>query len=523
MKKGIRKDKIIACFFIAFLTFLQFLGCQSTPIPTTEMKGPLYVGEGGKNLRFTVLQPIGINLEKNEQWLLTYIQGTLTNDFKTYSAMTVLDRQNLDKILENQNLAASGYFSDDDFISIGNLTNAQYILVGNLKKIEYNNFVIDFSISDTATGEIKATFSPTMCSYDDLQNLTVVNKAAEELLVKMGIELTELGKTKLHNTGISNIGAEIALSKGIEAQKNGNIGQALSYYYNAVSFEPNLTEAKNRLSIISNNVSTGNIGVNARNAIAYRNAWKKVLDECDVFLTEHFPFDIIYDSKLIQLGGINYYDESVNLKMDIQVKPTELFNMIKDVLKGLNKTGKKDEWGFTTWPFNSNEKSIEYYMDLLNNPDKINQKSVSNQPIAGFEPVDKLNETAGGNAVSNIFFNLGSYNIISTSVIAYGKNMNVGIVLINDNGEIISTISANIFGQAGTLKQERRYYYSIAHSGMVSTISFKPTAKKFTVIFPGVDVNKITDNTIVKIISVNGRNSESVGMEGYIKITNGKL
>jgi hypothetical protein len=488
--------KIVEILMTFFLIAL-FLNCQSTSNSLKEEDGPLYIGDGGKKLRFTVLQPFGTNLAQNEEWLLTYIQGTLTNYFKTYSAMTVLDRQNLDKILENQNLAASGNFSNDDYISIGNLTNAQYILIGNLKKIEYNNFVADFAISDTTTGEIKAIFPPAMCSYADLQNLSVVNKAAEELLNKMGVVLTDFGRKKLYNTNISNIGAEIALSKGIEAQRSGNIGQALSYYYNAISFEPSLAEAKSRVSIVSNKVSTNNIGEIARNAIAYRNAWKKTLDECDTFFIDHFPFEIIYDSRISQLGDINYYGESVNLKMEILVKPTELFNLIKDVQKGLNKTGKKNEWGFGSWPFDF-EKTT-------------------------FETVDKPLSIYGGTAISNFFAEWGTYNILSTSVIPYGKNMSVNIALINDNGETISITSVNVFGQAGTLTNEYRYDYSMSGNGIVSTVSIKPVTKKFTVTFEGVNVNKITDNTIIKIISINGKDAEAVGMEGYIKITNSKL
>jgi hypothetical protein len=491
------RETLVSIFLIAF-----FLSCQSISDSVREEKGPFYTGDGGKNLRFTVLQPVGTNLSQNEQWLLTYIQGALTNYFKTYSAMTVLDRQNLDKILENQNFAASGYFSDDDYISIGNLTNAQYILIGNVKKIEHNNFVVDFSISAAETGEIKATFPPAMCSYADLQNLSTVNKATEELLIKMGVELTDLGRKRLYNTNISDIGAEIALSKGIEAQRNGNIGQALSYYYNAISFEPSLVEAKSRLSIVSNNVTTGNIGENARNAIAYRNAWKKTLDECDAFFVDHFPFEIIYDNKISQSSKINYYRESVDLKMEIYVKPTELFNLIQDVQKGLNRTEKRDEWGFETWPF---EKPV---MELLNQ--------------RAFEPVDRPDETTGtgSSPFSSLRSEWGSYSIVSTSVTPYGKKMIVNIALINDNGETISTTSANIFGQAGTLTQEHRYYFRVPQNAMVSTVSINPITKKFAITFEGVDVNKITDNTIIKIISINERDAETAGMEGYIKITN---
>jgi hypothetical protein len=515
-----KRSSILSLFLVLVMS-----GCASSSSHTQkEMpKGPYYEGNAGKNIHFAVLEPKGVNLSSNEHWLLPLAQGTLTSDFKIFSAMNVLDRQNLDKILENQQLGTSGNFSDEDYVRIGHLINAQYILVGTITKVPNNTYLVNFSISDSSTGEIKASFPPTSCTINQLQDTSILKNVSETLLEQMGVTLTVAGKSALHIRNTNSIGAETALAKGIIAQKGGNVGQSLSYYYNAVAFEPSLAEVRGRLSIVSNNVSTGNIGENARNLIAYRNAWKKTLDECDVFLEEHFPFEIIYDSKISQSSGINYYRESVDLKIEIQVKPTELFNMIQDVQRGLNKTGKKDEWGFGTWPFNQDKKLLEYYSDLLNNPDSINQKILLNQPASSFEPVDKPSGSAGGNALSNAKADFFSYSILSTSVIPYGKKMNVNMALINGEGETISTISANIFGQAGTLTQEQRYYYREVHNEIVSTISVKPIIKKFSLVFTGVDVNKITDNTTVKIISVNGKDAETTGQTGYIKITVGRF
>jgi hypothetical protein len=137
--------------------------------------------------------------------------------------------------------------------------------------------------------------------------------------------------------------------------------------------------------------------------------------------------------------------------------------------------------------------------------------------------VDKPSGSAGGNALSNAKADFLSYSILSTSVIPYGKKMDVNMALINDEGETISTISANIFGQAGTLTQEQRYYYREVYGGIVSNVSVKPINKKFSLVFTGVDVNKLKDNTTIKIISVNGKDAETAGQTGYIKITVGRF
>jgi hypothetical protein len=42
--------------------------------------------------------------------------------------MIILDRQNMEAVLAEQTLSASAAYFEDDYIRIGNLTNAQYIL-----------------------------------------------------------------------------------------------------------------------------------------------------------------------------------------------------------------------------------------------------------------------------------------------------------------------------------------------------------------------------------------------------------
>jgi TolB-like protein len=263
-------------FCVHFMIIGFVISCASSP-DMAPITGPYFDGDGGKNIRIAVLEPSGHDLSPNEEWLLTLVQGTLTNDLKKYSAMRVVDRQNLDKIIENQAKSASGDFSDENFISIGNLTNAQYILVGSIRKIPQNTFLVNLSISEASTGELKASYPPINCTFNELQGLSIIKNASEELLLQMGISLTDAGKRSLYRISETSISAETALSKGIHAQRNGTIGEALSYYYNAISFEPSLAEAKGRLSVISRDVSSGNIGESARNAIAYRNAWKDIL------------------------------------------------------------------------------------------------------------------------------------------------------------------------------------------------------------------------------------------------------
>jgi len=54
-----------------------------------------WTGNGGRGIRLTVLEPVGKGLSENEAWMPSLVQGSMTSDFNRYSAMTIIDRQNL--------------------------------------------------------------------------------------------------------------------------------------------------------------------------------------------------------------------------------------------------------------------------------------------------------------------------------------------------------------------------------------------------------------------------------------------
>ncbi|MDR1869179.1 MAG: leucine-rich repeat domain-containing protein [Treponema sp.] len=176
---------------------LLFLFCISSVL--FAQNNPFFEGAGGAGIRIAVLQPSGSGLSPQEQWLLRLVQSTLTGDFNKFSAMTVIDRQNLDKIMGVQNESLSGNYSEADYISIGNLTNARFILAGTITKTG-NGFMLELAVSDAQTGVRTASFTPKNCSLDELQSTSVVRQASEELLAQMGVKLTAIGKQTMQES-----------------------------------------------------------------------------------------------------------------------------------------------------------------------------------------------------------------------------------------------------------------------------------------------------------------------------------
>jgi hypothetical protein len=309
-----------------------------------------YAGNGGRGIRLAVLAPAGENLAREEASLPLYVQGMLTDKFKRFSGMTIIDRQFLSRVEDEQALSLSGDFSDQDYISIGNLTNAQYILTGSMRKTG-GRIEMQLALTDAETAERKASFTQSgeaLAFWGE----GIINQAAAALLERMGVTLTDAGKARLSSGDAGVAAVESALAKGIAAQNQGSTVEALSWFYQAAAADPASAEAENRLNTLSGQVvSSGGFGTAVRNDIQQRRAWLGMMKECAAFYQEHMPFDIVYDPVMRQVGNTDYVNSIADFSFSAALYPAEsVFKVLNDLLQGLENTGRREKWGFVGWP-----------------------------------------------------------------------------------------------------------------------------------------------------------------------------
>ncbi|MDR2211166.1 MAG: leucine-rich repeat domain-containing protein [Spirochaetaceae bacterium] len=321
-----------------FVSILLAALCAALPCAVFGQN--YWTGNGGAGLSIAVLVPEGKGLAANEAYLPTMVQGVLVGDFAKFSAMKVLDRQNLEKVIAE---GESGYYTDENnFVQLGTVANVQYVLNGALQKTG-SGFSLQLKITDAASGASKAAYTGNVPAAE-LENLTGVKKASAELLAQMGVTLTNAGTASLLGGTTSNVQAETALARGITAQRSGTVVEALSYYYEAAKFDPGLAEAASRSSVLSANITGSNIGQNVRNDIQARAAWVKVLEEAATFFKAHPPFELIYDPALTQ-GSVDYTAETVEMSFRVRLIGTTGLKIIYDLDQGLKKTGRSQNWG----------------------------------------------------------------------------------------------------------------------------------------------------------------------------------
>jgi TolB-like protein len=332
--------------------------------------GQYWTGSGGKGMSIAVLTPEGRGLSAGQNYLPTMVQGVFVGDFATYSAIQVLDRQALEKTLRE---TESGIYAEGgDVLKLGEITQTGYIMTGSITKTG-SGYAMQIQVADATRkggGATKASYSGN-CTIAELDNFSGIRRASMELLEQLGVKLTAAAKTKLSGAGAAEyVQAETALARGIVAQRSGTVVEALSYYYQAASFDPSLMEAAGRTQALSASVQNGNLGEAVRNDIQLRSEWIKVLDEARAYFKAHPPYQIIYDPRLAQ-GKIDYTRETVDINFDVYLHWTRAgYQVYSDLMTGLGKTGKAEAWGLTESPLSGLPDDFTFSAALVNEEGK---------------------------------------------------------------------------------------------------------------------------------------------------------
>jgi hypothetical protein len=404
------------------------------------------------------------------------VQGEFVSNFSGYSAISVLDRVNLDaQYIE----LGSAYYSDDEW-DLGHLPPTDYYMFGSITGTAAG-CVLQIQITKTADKMTAASYSG-MCTFAELDNLTGIRRASLELLEKMGVAVTARTKTELTGAAaVNHVNGQTALAQGITAQRNGTVVEALSYYYEAAKFDPDLAEAASRSSALSADITGGNIGQNVRNDIERRKAWLKIIEEANSYFADHPPFEIVYHPVLTQ-GKIDYSKETVDMSFWAELRPADGFRIAQNILDGLKNTEKIEEWGFEGWP--------------------VNTEAFNSTPASG-NPGHYYNR-------SNGYSGNGGWGV---------KRIIVVFALINEQGGEVAAVEIPLGIEVGFYSPPGRATFQHYGGKRDYTRVYASSPGRQNIVFSGVNANDITGNLTIRVDSVDGRDAVSAGIDAYIRIS----
>ena len=247
----------------------------------------------GKGIAVAVCQPEISVTAKNEEWISQYFQDSLTTKFSRFSKMTVLDRKNESLIKAEQELSESGYYSDENAAQIGQLTNAQIVVTGSIRKIA-GSYEVNFRANDVATNEIRAS-TDGRYSAPEIQSGKAVNKTAESLLEGLGIEFTDKEKAAFAESDKTENSSIMNLAKGNFAKENDSLIEALAAYSQVGEKVKWQYEAmSNSSQIISGSFNTDGILAKIDSYSTRIEHWNKLFLQLEAYMNENSMF-IVYD------------------------------------------------------------------------------------------------------------------------------------------------------------------------------------------------------------------------------------
>jgi len=395
---GDREIKIRIFVLIMFITMPAISRAQS----------PYWTGDGKKGMSLAILVPQGQSLSKDFAYLPAMIQGCLVSNISKYSAISVLDRVALDKVIAET--LDPTYKDNFDIVRLGHIAQTGYIMTGSVIKTS-SGYSLQINVTDTTPNpKTLASYSGSF-TVAQLDNQSAIQKASLDLLAQMGVMLTDRAKQELSTVNAQeSINAQTALAQGITAQKQGTEVAALSYYFQASALDPSLIEAANRASIMSADISSGNIGENVRNDIQWRKAWVDRLTETEQFFdnflkTASLPYTLFYLTEIKQ-GEINYQTETATLSIETRLHGSQVWGnplgrVMWTVYEGLMSTKRANDWGLGRWPdetvtnfktFSNYRKTFTINVELVNSRNKvIGSKTFQTQGTWGFT-TDRFSE-----------------------------------------------------------------------------------------------------------------------------------
>lgn len=269
----------------------------------------------GKDLVIAVTIPHGRDIEQKELWILQYLQDSITGKFAKYSKMTVLDRSNEKLIKAEQELSETGFYSDENVVQLGLMTNASLVTVGSIQKIGMI-YEINFRINDIATNEIKSSLS-NRYTYSEIENGKAVNDITMNLLEGLKIEFSDSEKLSLSTVNEKEDSSIQNLAKGANAEKGKDYISALIAYSKVEGLQK--IEAESNIhSLLGCTFDSSSI----QNRVSYYKEqiekWNTIFDQLEKYMNENAIY-IVYDFSVVQ-DEIDMHSNKVDFKFSPGIK-----------------------------------------------------------------------------------------------------------------------------------------------------------------------------------------------------------
>jgi TolB-like protein len=216
---------------IALTAFSAVVGLGVGPAPSVAQDVPrvaildfssFMMGQGGAS----------VNLGKA-------LSAMLVTEFSGREGIQVIERQQINALLDEQDLGFSGRLNEDQAIAIGKLLGVQYVLLGQVTSI-IDNLRMDIRAVDVETSEIVTVLKKS----DKTSELFAV---VVDLADDFSRELNLVPPSARAEVQAIPVSATIEFSRALDFEDRGEIDQAIAHYEATLAIYSNHRDARRAL------------------------------------------------------------------------------------------------------------------------------------------------------------------------------------------------------------------------------------------------------------------------------------
>jgi TolB-like protein len=170
-------------------------------------------------------------------------QGVLTAELANNPRIRVVERENLQRILDEQRLGASGQLDPSAMVRVGKIVGARYMIYGTYITNSRRELQVVLTAFDTETSEIVFSDNSTRGKLDDLMDL--IAKASGVASTKLNLPQLQPGSSEAREAAAKTeqvkkmpLNAVVLYSRALEAQDAGKTAEAITLYKQVVEKFP---------------------------------------------------------------------------------------------------------------------------------------------------------------------------------------------------------------------------------------------------------------------------------------------
>jgi tetratricopeptide (TPR) repeat protein len=181
--------------------------------------------------------PFGFNSDREDLEPLIYaLSDMMITDFAVSNALTVLERSQIQTLLDEMALSEAGYAEPATGARAGRMLRAEHVVQGIITTLGEDNLRLDTDILNIP----RSASAGTLSAEDVLQNLFDIEKdlVFRTLRDVLGVQLTPAEEQQIRDNRAENILAFLAYGKGLRARDQGDFAAALAAFQQATALDP---------------------------------------------------------------------------------------------------------------------------------------------------------------------------------------------------------------------------------------------------------------------------------------------